>query len=79
MRTVTVVVALEIEELRRQISGRPEQGAVQAFAPNGADQPLHEWMRERHVREGLDFLHAEDPKIPLPLVDQYRGLWSELT
>src|SRR5262245_39854043 len=26
-------------------------------------------MRERHVRDGLDFLHLEDPKIPLPLAE----------
>jgi hypothetical protein len=26
-------------------------------------------MRERHVRDGLDFLHLEDPKVPLPLVE----------
>ena len=69
MRSVTVVVALEIEELHLQISGRPEQGAVQAFAPNGADQPFNEWMRQRHIRDGLDFLHVEYSKIPLPLVE----------
>src|SRR5438128_263573 len=54
MRPVTVVVALEIEELHLHISGRPEQRAVQAFAAYRADQPFHEWMRERHVRDGLD-------------------------
>src|SRR5262249_307365 len=55
MRAETVVVALEIEELHLQIAGRPEQGAVQAFAPDGADQPFNKWMRERHVRDGLHF------------------------
>jgi hypothetical protein len=69
MRSVTVVVALEIEELHLQISGRPEQGAIQAFAPNGADEPFNERMRERHVRDGLDFFHVEYSKIPLPLVE----------
>jgi hypothetical protein len=47
MSSMTVVVALEIGELHLQISGRPEEGAVQAFAPNRADQPFNEWMRER--------------------------------
>src|SRR5882672_2184673 len=42
---------------------------VQAFTPNRADQPFNEWMRERYVRDGLDFFHVEDPKIPLPLAE----------
>jgi hypothetical protein len=41
---MTVVVALEIEEFHLQIGGRPEQGAVQAFAAYGADQPFDEGM-----------------------------------
>jgi hypothetical protein len=45
MRSVTVVVALEIEELHLQISGRPEQRAVQVFAPNGADQRSRRRLR----------------------------------
>jgi hypothetical protein len=44
MRSMTVEVPSEIEELHLQISGRPEQGMVQAFAPNGADQSFNEWM-----------------------------------
>jgi hypothetical protein len=43
MRAVTVVVALEIEELHFQIGGRPEQGAIQTFA-DGADQPFNKRM-----------------------------------
>jgi len=35
-------------------------------------------MRERHVRDGLDFLHIEDPQIRLPLVESIQGSWSEL-
>jgi hypothetical protein len=42
MRAMTVIVLLEIEELRLQISRRPEEGAVQTFAPNGANQSFHE-------------------------------------
>jgi hypothetical protein len=69
MRSMAVIVPLEIEELRLQISGRPEEGVVQTFAPNRANQPFNEGMRERHVRHGLDFLHVEDPQIRLPLVE----------
>jgi hypothetical protein len=52
MRAMTVKVPLEIEELHLQISGRPEEAAVQTFAANGANQPFNEGMRERHVRHG---------------------------
>src|SRR5213594_2541248 len=31
-------------------------------------------MRERHVRDGLDFCHVEDPKIPLPLMEPIQGI-----
>ena len=49
MRSMAVIVTLEIEELHLQIRGRPEQHAVQTFAPNGANQPFNEGMGERHV------------------------------
>lgn len=65
MRSMTVIVTLEIEELHLQISARPEERAVQTFTPNGANQPFNEWMRERHIRHGLDFFHVEDPQIRL--------------
>src|SRR5262249_57910671 len=68
MRAVTVVIALELEELHLQIGGRPEQRAVQACAPDGADQPLNEWMREWRVRDSLDFGRVENPQIPLPFL-----------
>jgi hypothetical protein len=47
MRSVTVVVVLENEELHLQIRGRPAQHAIQAFAPNRADEPFNEGMRQR--------------------------------
>src|SRR2546422_606195 len=69
-----VVVMLEIEELHLQIRGRPEQGAVQTFAPNGANQPFNEGMGERHVRHGLDFPDVEDAQIRLPLAEPIQGI-----
>src|SRR5262249_2270119 len=69
MRAVTVVIALEIEKLHLQIGGRPEKRVVQAFAPDGADQPFNTWMREGGGWDRLDFLHLKDPKIPLPLAE----------
>jgi hypothetical protein len=49
---VPVVIPLEITELRLQISGGPEQRAVQTFASDGPNQPFDERMRERDVRHG---------------------------
>ena len=49
MGAMTVKVALEIKQLHLQISRSPEERAVQTFAPNGANQPFDEGMRERHV------------------------------
>ena len=72
--SVPVVVPFEIAELRLQISGRPEQRAVQTFAPDGPNQPLDKWMRERHVRHRLDFFHVEYPQIRLPLVEPIQGI-----
>ena len=74
MGSMTVIVPLEIEELHLQIRGRPEQGAVQTFASDGANQAFNEGVRKRHVRHGLDFLHIEDPQIRLPLVEPIQGI-----
>jgi hypothetical protein len=74
MRAVTVKIPLEVEEFHLQIRGGPEQGAVQTLAPNGANQPFNEGMREWHVRHGLDFLHVEDPQIGLPLMEPIQAI-----
>jgi hypothetical protein len=68
MRSVVVVIVLKIPELGLQVCGRPEQRVVQELAPNGADQALHKRMRERDIRNCLDFGYIEEPKIGLPLV-----------
>jgi hypothetical protein len=41
---MTAKVALEITELHLQISGRPEQRAVETFATYRADRAFDEWM-----------------------------------
>jgi hypothetical protein len=48
MRAMTIVVPLEIKELLLQIGGRPEEEAIQTFAPNRSDQPFDKRMREWH-------------------------------
>jgi hypothetical protein len=53
------------DSLNLQIRGRPEERAVQTFAPNGANQPFHEGMRERHVRHGLRSSRNQVSNTPL--------------
>jgi hypothetical protein len=65
---MTVIVPLELNELQLQVGGRPEEGVIQAFPSNRANEPFDEGMREWHVRHGLDFFHVEDSQIPLPLI-----------
>ena len=72
--SVPVVIPLEIAELRLQISGRPEQRAIQTFAPDGPYQPFDERMREQEIRYGLDLRHVEDPQVRLPLVELIQGI-----
>jgi hypothetical protein len=44
MGAMTVVVTLEVEELHLQIGDRPEQGAIQAFPSNRANESFDEGM-----------------------------------
>src|SRR5207245_11270360 len=74
MGSVTVVVTPELEELHLQIGGSPEQGAVQAFPSNRANESFDEWMRDRRVRHRLDLFHAEYPQIRLPLVESVKRI-----
>ena len=67
MRAVAVVVIPEFEQLVCEISGRPEKRSVQIFTANGPDEPFHERMRKRNIRDCLDFVDLEDPEIGLPL------------
>jgi hypothetical protein len=60
VRAMTVRVPLEIKESHLQVSGRPEQRAVETLAPNRADQAFDEWMRQRHIRHPLDDFRVED-------------------
>ena len=71
---MAVKVALELTELQLQISGRPEQRAVETFAPYRADQAFDEGMRERHVRHRLDGCYVEDSQIRLPLVESVQRI-----
>jgi hypothetical protein len=68
MRSMTVMVTLEIEELRLQISARQKSVRSDIHA-NGTNQPFNEWMQRQDLRRSLDFFHGEDPQIHLPSVE----------
>jgi hypothetical protein len=63
-----VVVGLEVGKFAFEITGIPEQHMVEKFSPHRADQALHEWVRQRHIRHSLDFIDLQDPKVRLPTV-----------
>ncbi len=66
MGSVAVIVMLKFDELRLKISCRPEQRPVEELAPKRANQSFDEGMRERRVRNRLDFRYLKDSKIGLP-------------
>jgi hypothetical protein len=68
-RSMTVIVPLEVEKLHLGVSGRPEQRAIHALAPNAADQPFNERMLAWHIRHVLDLLPVQDSQISLPLLE----------
>jgi len=63
-----VVVRLEIGKLPFQVTPIPEQHVIEEFSPRRSDQALHEWVRQRHVRDSLDFLDLQNPKVRCPPV-----------
>ena len=69
MRSVFIIILLEIDEFRLQINRRPEQRPVQVLPPNRADQALYEGMGKRHIRNCFDFLYFEYSKIGLPSME----------
>ena len=74
MGSMAIKVMLELGEFCLQIWRRPEQGAVEELAPKGADQALHERMRERDIRNRFDFGHSEHPEVGLPLMESIPGI-----
>ncbi len=67
MRSMIVEVSREIEQFAFEIRRGPEQGAIQEFTSDRADESFHKWMGQRDIRYGLDFVDFEDSKIGLPL------------
>lgn len=74
MRAVIVEVGREIDELVLEVRGRPKEGAIQKFPPDGADQSFDKGMGERDIRYGFYFVDVEDAKIGLPLTKLKQGI-----
>ena len=68
MNTLGIVIRSEAIQCALQIGGVPKQNVIQEFAADRADQPLDEWMRERHIGNRFDLFDIEDTKVRLPLV-----------
>jgi putative transposase len=67
-----------VEKLHLGVSGRPEQRAIHALAPNAADQPLNERMLAWHIRHVLDLLPVLIRRLACHCWNRYNGSWSEL-
>ena len=63
MAACCVVVDLELAKLPFQITSIPEQHMVEEFSPHRADQALHEWVGQGHMRYGLDFVDLQNPQV----------------
>ena len=69
MHAMRVVKRLEFGKFSPQIRGTPEGHLVEILAPQGADEAFHEWVRDRRVGHGLDFIDFEYAQIGFPAVE----------
>lgn len=66
MRSVGIVERLERGEFSPEIRSSPERHLIKILAPQCADQPFHEGVRERHVGHGLDFPDLQHSQVRSP-------------
>lgn len=66
MHAVLVVIVHELGELPLEVRGAPKQNLVEIFAPDRSDQSFDEGMRDRGVRNRLDFFDTQYPQVGLP-------------
>ena len=69
MNAMRVVIVPELSQLPRQVDRVPEEHAIEVLAPDRADQPFDERMRDRSVRNRLDLLDLEDAQVGEPAVE----------
>ena len=69
MYLLPVVIAAEHFQLARQVERVPEQHLIEDLAPDRADQPLDERMRNRGVGHQFYFLDVEHPQAGEPTAE----------
>ena len=66
MNAVGIVIAAEFVQFPLQVKRVPEEGTVEIFAAKGTDQAFHKRMRNRRVRNCLDFVDFEHAQVGKP-------------
>ena len=74
MRAVGVVIVPEGGEFLLKVGGVPIDPLVQTLLAQCADEPFDKRMRYRNVRDGGDWVDAQDPQIGLPAVELEQGI-----
>ena len=69
MHAMCVVIVCEFSQLPGEVGDVPEEHAIEKLTPNRTDQPFDERMRDRRVRNRLDFLDLEDAQVGEPTVE----------
>jgi hypothetical protein len=64
-----IVIIPELVQLASQVSAVPEEYPMKVLTPDCSDQPFDVRMRDRSVRNRLDFLDLEDAQIGEPAVE----------
>ncbi|MFH1573735.1 MAG: hypothetical protein ABIG68_07105 [Acidobacteriota bacterium] len=67
MRSMIVKVTHEIEQFAFEIRRGPEEGAIQEFTSDRADESFHKGMGQWNIGDGFDLGHIQYPQIGLPL------------
>jgi len=49
-----------------EVAGIPEEHLIKVLTTYGPDQPFNEGVRQRYLRNGLDFLYFKNTQIHLP-------------
>ena len=74
MYAMFVVVDPEPFQLALQVQAVPEGYMIKILSSDRADQPLHERMRHRYIRNRLDLPDFEDAQVGRPTVEPKKGI-----
>jgi hypothetical protein len=74
VRSIAIKIVFELSKLSFQICHGPEKSSIEVLSSYGADQSFNEGMRQRNVRDSLNFEYLQHPQIGLPLVESIQGI-----